>query len=292
MQLREVIESTAAASGLILLIAYVSGRVYLSAYYTAFHIDFSDLGLSVQDVAFSSWHTFIYPLNAAVVTLFAYPVAERLRQGTPHPLRVRLSAIEARLRVEGATASLTDEFATLDKDIAIAEAGMRGDVVRWIIYSLFAAIAGGGITYPLIAAREGRAAAPFGAAALTSLGLGLWVAFALGSAAIFIFRTRAALVSALALYLVAITFVFPVVAGRLRGIEDSRASDGGALSTITLVSGHALGPDWTAQADGEFLSPSYRLLSRTNDYWIVWNPSKSDATTYFRTTDITRADRK
>jgi hypothetical protein len=56
------LEGVAALSGIFLVVAYVSGRIYLSAYYAAFHVEIAQLGLSVQDVMFGSITSLASPI--------------------------------------------------------------------------------------------------------------------------------------------------------------------------------------------------------------------------------------
>jgi hypothetical protein len=291
-QLREAIETTAAAFGLILIIAYISGRIYLSAYLTAFHIDFSDLGLSLQDVSFSSWHTLLYPLNSAVALLVGYAVAQRIPRAT-HPLRGRLEDIQKRMQEEGESPEVSRDLAALDEDITAEEHKMSWEVARAIGMMFLVAPATYLALYFPLASAEGAKAAYFGAAAYSLIGLGIWLGLALGAVATFVIRTRVALISALAVYLLALTFAFPVVQGRLRGLEDYNARErGSSLSEIVLVAKKPLREDWVGNDSGDFISPSYRLLSRNEHYWVVWNPKQPGTASYFALADITRADRQ
>jgi len=73
VNLRQVAEMIVASSGLFLVLAYVSGRLYMQAFYGEFDVNLNELNLSVQDVMFSSWEALLPVVLIFLALICALP---------------------------------------------------------------------------------------------------------------------------------------------------------------------------------------------------------------------------
>lgn len=84
--MRQALEFIAGVSGIFLFVAYISGRIYLQAYYNVFHVPLQDLDLSIQDVMFASWRSL---LPAGLTALVFAALTPWLRSVEEREQRVR-----------------------------------------------------------------------------------------------------------------------------------------------------------------------------------------------------------
>lgn len=65
--MRQEVEVIAGVSGVFLFVAYITGRLYLEAYFGVFGADLRDLGYSIEDVMFQSWRTLLPAFFSALL---------------------------------------------------------------------------------------------------------------------------------------------------------------------------------------------------------------------------------
>lgn len=279
----------------------MAGRFYLQSYYAVFDVQFSDLGLSPQDVMFNSWKTLLLPLVTAAVSL---PAVLHLTQTgeSIKSLRSRLREIHER-SVQGD--SVEDALSELERDTDAVERSMGwmrniGALGRVLplrvagehpVPSAVVVIASGFSILVLIdSAIEGWRPALFDASGPTLMGivgLGNYWLMTFASEKTWSMRRVTFVTALMALALVT---VLPAALGALDG-HGVAANDGAGLPAIALISDRCLAPDWSTVVDG-CASPKVRLIAEGNSFVSVWSTSAPHLTTMFPVGEIKRIERR
>ena len=241
------LELVAGLSGVFLLAAYIAGRIYLQAYFSAFGADLRDLGFSVQDVTFASWRTL----------LPAFFVALLFAAFTPW-----IGSSKER-RLDGAEGFFRTIFTQWNHPYLLAFAAIMAVVIpfsgEWLSNETLS-------THLLDA----------GSQSILNLSLlgALWI-----SAQVALGLTRTpAIAFASVVTALAVTLLVPFAMGTMEGHADRNSLDAGrGLEQVVVVASEQLEPGWQACNNTYFVSPDLRLLGSNSGLLTFWNPKDPDA---------------
>ena len=303
------LEYVAALSAIFLFVSYLAGRIYLQAFYGVFHTQLTDLDLSVQDIMFQSWRSFLEPVLAALMVAGFLPWLRRLAaiQRWVEHMERRIEELQRRLRVEGETAGLASEIEQIEKEVDDISSQLPAASVRHFVethrflfmpfrlpgpYFLLCLTALAAVITLLAEWWLGgpKSAAIDSGMAMLRVAAGCGVIWLLIQSVQGIWSIRESAVGVV--LLVSLIAAIPLA----RGIGTAYSirldnEPGRGLPEITLVADRPIAPSW--RPDGlEYLSPPLRWIGQNSTYIVAWDPAAPDHTLYISKAGITRIERK
>jgi len=272
------LDAAAALTGSFLGLAYISGRLYLSAYYGVFGVSVTDLALSVQDLMFSSLTALFGSLFSLSLLVAATPMLLGLYEQRRRSFLTReASALDDASSLAVEIDSIRGEAQAPVSDFALLERARR-QIARWVTRQSGSWVLVPLVSLPIVYLMHwdvgGHVSAAFATASFAVALVTTWLLAWFYVRVILRGRRSWIEVSAGVVLFVHLVLSAPWMLGALDGLERRYATPFGSSNVVSVTTAYAL-PGSRPTSAG-FESDPMLLLGQNGTFVILWSRELSE----------------